>query len=199
MKILNEFTIPKCEGRSFEIRKGQTLRIIQVEGSQGADMIAFNHDDLRESLSAWLTRHLSGNFTRATKIYSKLPAGNVMFSVLTDLQDQFWLTPGRCNILTYQLKYGVKEYHKNCQDILAKCIEPYGMTQWDVPEVLNMFTKGVLHRDGSYQLGEPQVKKGDCIELLAEMDCLVAISACPDELGAYNGYAPKPLKIQIIE
>lgn len=197
-RVVRELIIPKCEGRSFTVRKGQVLRVIEVDGPQAADMIAFNLHDFRESISAWLTRHLSGNFTKAEKIYSRLPAGNVMFTVLTDIPGVFWLSGGRCNRLTYEHIQGGVGHHGNCQDILMECIRPYGLTEYDIHEVLNIFMNAAFHEDGSYELNPSQVKKGDYVELLAEMDLLIAISACPDELSAYNEYNPKPLKIQIL-
>ena len=193
-----EFTIPKCEGKAFTIKKGQTLRIIELEGPQAADMIAFNSHDMKESFSAWLTRQNSRNFKNAKKLYSKLPAGNVMFTVLTEKVGVYWLSGGRCNRFTYEL-LGVKGYHKNCQDILAECIKPYGMTAYDVPDIFNIFMNSVLHEDGTYEHKASPVSKGDYVDLLAEMDCLVVISACPDDLGAYNNFEAKPLGIQVFD
>ena len=198
-KVSSEFIIPKCEGKAFTVKKGQTLRIIEIEGAQAADMIAFNLHDMKESFSAWLSAHNSECLTRAKKLYSKLPAGNVMFTVLTERDGIYFLNPGRCNRFTYELRYGIKGYHKNCQDILAECIKPYGMTPFDVPEVFNIFMKVVYHKDGTKEFKRPPVAKGDYVDLLAEMDCLVAISACPDEFGPYNDFDPKPLGVQIID
>ncbi len=198
-KVVDEFIIPKCEGRIFKVKKGQVLRIVQVEGVQAVDLIAFNQHDLRESLSVWLTRHLSGSFTKAEKIYTKLPAANLMFTVLNWRPGIFWLSPGRCNRKTYEIFHKFKEYHKNCQDILAGCIKEYGLTEWDVPEVLNIFMNVKFKPDGTYQFSASPVKKGDYMDLLAEMDCIVAISACPDDQSSYNDFTPKPLKIQLIK
>ena len=198
-KVVDEFMISKCDGKAFKVKKGQVLRIIQVEGLQAVDMIAFNLHDFRESLSVWLTRHLSQSFTRAKKIYTKLPAANVMFTVLNERPGIFWLSQGRCNKLYYKVLFGRKGYHKNCQDILTKCIKPYGMTEYDVPEVFNIFMSVSFTKDGKYKFRPAKVKKCDCIDLLAEMDCLVAISACPDDIGCCNNFKPKPLKIQLLE
>jgi uncharacterized protein len=197
--VIEELTIPKCEGRTFTIRKGQVLRLIEVEGLQSADLVAFNLHDFRESLSTWLTRQLNGNFKRAKRIYSKLPAGNVMFTVLTDVPNVFYLSPGRCNRLSYKLVRGVKGYHNNCQDILANCLKEHGIDEWNVPEILNIFMNIVFNEDGTYKFVAPPVKKGDHVDLRAEMDCLVGISACPDDVGMINGKGPKPLRVEIRE
>ena len=194
--LKEEFTIPACEGRAFTIKKGQVLRIIEIDGPQAADMIAFNSYNTEESFCAWLTRQNSRNFKKATKLYSKLPAGNVMFTVLTEKEGVYWLSGGRCNRFRYELQ-GIRDYHKNCQDILAECIKPYGITAYDVPDVFNVFMNPILHEDGTYEHKASPVEKGDHIDLRAEMDCLVVISACPDDTGAYNNFEPKPMGIQI--
>ncbi len=197
LKTVKEFMIPKCKGRSFTIKKGELLRIIEVDGPQAADMVAFNEHDLRESFSAWLTRQSSRSFTRTRKLLSKLPAGNVMFTVLTDVPGIYWLTGGRCNSLLYKTQYGVKRYHRNCHDILAECLKPHGLSEWEVPEVFNVFMNAKFTVDGTYEFEKSPVSKGDYVDLRADMDCLVAVSACPDDIGEYNERKPKALKIQI--
>jgi hypothetical protein len=193
-KLVEQIEVPKCEGRSWSIRAGQELRIVAVEGPQAADLVAWNADDQRESLSAWLTRHMSGNFGRAKEVYTKLPAGRVMFTILTDEPGMLWLSPGRCNRLKYA-KLGDPD-HQNCQDILASTIEPFGMSAWDVPEVLNVFMRPQLHEDGSYEFHASPVEPGGYFAMRAEMDVVGAVSACPDS-AAYNAGRPKPLRIEI--
>ena len=187
--------IPACEGRSWTVKRGEEVRIVAVDGPQAADVIAWSADDPRESLSSWLTRHVSGNFGRASVVYSKLPAGRPMFSVLTDRPGLLWLSPGRCNRLKYE-SLG-KPGHANCQDILAATIAPYGMSAFDVPEVLNVFMNPQLHEDGSYEFLASPVKAGDYFAMRAEMDVVMAASACPDDSG-YNAGRPKPLRIDIL-
>ena len=195
--IKEEFIIPSSEGKMFKVKKGQTLRLIEVEGLQAADLIIFNEHDMNESFSAWLTRHNSRSFSKANKLYSKLPFGNIMFTVLTEKEGIYFLSPGRCNRMTYELHQGIKD-HKNCQDILAELIKPYGMKAYDVPEVLNIFMNVVYNKDGSYEYLASPVSKGDYVDLMAEMDCLVGISSCPGE-GVINGFKAKPLGIKIFE
>src|SRR5215211_3170997 len=144
--LVERVEIPKCEGGSLTMRAGQELRVVAVEGPQAADLVAWNADDIRESVSSWLTRHMSHNFGMARDVYTKLPAGRVMFEVLDPRPGMLWLSPGRCN----RLKYGDPD-HPNCQDILAATIEPYGLSAFDVPEVLNIFMNPRLHDDGTYE------------------------------------------------
>jgi uncharacterized protein YcgI (DUF1989 family) len=193
-RLLQSIDVPKCEGRAFTVEEGQQLRVVAVEGPQAADLIAFNGSDHRESLCTWLTRHMSGSFASAEQVYTKLPAGRVMFDVEHAQPGVFWLSPGRCNRLKYE-RLG-KPGHANCQDILAATIEPYGLDGFEVPDVLNLFMNPRLHEDGTYEFLASPVEPGDYVALRARMDVLVAVSACPDD-AAYNIGYPKPLAVEI--
>ena len=57
----------------------------------------------------------------------------------------------------------------------------------------------VFNPDGTYEMKASPIDKGDYVDLRAEMDCLVAISACPDDMGDYNEFQPKPLGVQIFD
>jgi uncharacterized protein YcgI (DUF1989 family) len=188
--------IPACEARSFTLAAGDVVRVIAVEGPQAADLIAFNQHEHRESLSTWLTRHMSGSFSRADKVYSKLPAGRLMFTVQSDEDGLLWLSPGRCNRLKYE-QLGMPD-HANCQDLLAAAIEPYGMSAYDVPDVFNIFMRPRFREDGTYEFLPSPVEPGDDLRMRAEMDVVVAVTACPDETGAYNQYRVKPIGIEIL-
>jgi uncharacterized protein len=191
---LASIEVPACEGRAFTVRAGQQLRVVAVDGAQAADLIAFNADDHRESLCTWLTRDMSGSFARAEQVYTKLPAGRVIFDVERAPPGVFWLSPGRCNRLKYE-RQG-RPGHPNCQDILAATIAPYGMSGFDVPDVLNLFMDPLLHEDGTYEFRASPVRPGDHVALRARMDTLVAVSACPDD-APYNLGRPKRLVMEV--
>jgi uncharacterized protein YcgI (DUF1989 family) len=195
-RLLRSIDVPRCEGRAFMVDQGQQLRVVAVEGPQAADLIAFNGGDYRESLCTWLTRHMSGSFATAEQVYTKLPAGRVMFDVEHAQPGVFWLSPGRCNRLKYE-RLGRPD-HPNCQDILAAAIEPFGLDGFDVPDVLNLFMNPRLHEDGTYEFLASPVEPGDYVALRARMDVLVAVSACPDDAPYNNGY-PTPLAVEIWE
>ena len=46
--LINELTVPAEQGRAWTVDKGQTMRLIAIEGSQVGDMAIFNAHDLRE-------------------------------------------------------------------------------------------------------------------------------------------------------
>lgn len=196
-QVRYEVEIAPRTGQVFEVERGDLVRIVAVEGPQAADLIAFNRHDLRESLSAWLTRHMSHSFIQAHEFYSKLPAGRVMFTATTDTPGVLWLSPGRCNPLSYRTR-GDGGPHISCQEILEGCVAELGLGPFDVPEVLNIFMKADLHPDGTYAFSPSPVVAGESFDMVAEMDATIAVSACPDEFGAYNEFQTRPLGIQVV-
>jgi uncharacterized protein YcgI (DUF1989 family) len=180
-------------GASLEMRRGQSLRIVEEEGPQAADLVAFARSDPRESMSIWFSRHRGGTFTRIEKLYTKLPAANLIFTLTRCPDRSLWLSPGRCNRFTYD-----DPDHPNCQDILAQLIAPYGLSAFDVPEVLNLFMDVEFSPDGAYTFAASPVNAGDYVELRAELDCVVAVSACPSE-KAFNEGCPKALRLIVLE
>lgn len=192
--VRNEFEIAPATGEVFEVEDGELVRIVAVEGPQAADLIAFNTHDYRETLSTWLTRHMSGSFLRADRAYTKLPSARVMFEILTDRAGLLWLSPGRCNRLSYQ---HVDQAHLSCQDILEKCVQRLGLSPFDVPEVLNIFMNPEMSAEGTYRFGPSPVEPGDAFEMIAQMDSTIAVSACPDDYGDYNEFQVRPLGIQV--
>ncbi len=197
-KLVKELIIPKCEGRAFEVMRGQVLRVIAIEGKQVGDMTALNLRDFKEQFNSYVTTSANdSSFSKATKLYSGPPHFNVMLSVVDDKVGVHWIH-GRCTRLMYKIIYGL-DYHRNCQDNIAEALSPHGISEYDVPfGTFNIFMKGRVDENGHYTFYPPPIEKGDYIDFLAEMDVLVAISACPDE-SAINDYAPKPLKIEIYE
>lgn len=201
MGLREEFIIPKMEGRAFKVYSGETIRIIEVEGRQVGDLCAWNLNDLREHLSMSVTRGANRSFFKFKGLWSGPPRYDLMFEITADRVDRHWGAGTGCSPLTYKKSkwYRGKDIagHPNCQENLAKSIEPYGLTPFDVHDPFTPFMNVRIEQDGSYEIDRPISKTGDFIDLQAKMDCLVAISACPSELAPTNDFAARPLKIQI--
>lgn len=199
-ELVSQFVIPKKTGKAFEVYKGQVMKIIEVEGGQCADMNIFNLHNLKEKYGASLTVSANHHEYRFEKLYSAAPDCNVMFTVLEDPVNCNY-SGGRCCWLTYQTNqyYGERGIemrgHLNCQDILAGIIAPYGLTPYDVHDCFVPFMNVVYDSHGGWRIEPPLAKKDDYMVLQAEMDCLVAISACPGEYS--NGGRPKDLGVEI--
>ena len=199
-KLVEEIHIPKEHARAFQVKSGQTMRLIEIEGLQCADIAIFNGQNYQETYDPTVSYLLNsqqgtGNDKTLKYLYSRPPKMDVMFTVTDDKVATNWCLSGcRCNQMVYQLQ-GEQGYHRSCQDSLAEAIEPFGLTSLDVPDVFNAWMD-VEYVDGHFQIGSAPTVQGDYIDFLAHMDCMVAISACPHE-GPCNGGAPKALKVEI--
>ena len=200
-KLVEEIHIPREHARAFQVRADQTMRLIEIEGLQCADVAIFNTHNYRETYDPTVSyllnsRQETGNAKTLKYLYSRPPNMDLMFTITDDKVATNWtLSGGRCNRRTYELQ-GIEGYHRNCQDNLAEAIAPFGLTSLDVPDVFNAWMD-VEYPDGRYKIGSAPAVRGDYIDFLAHMDCLVAISACPSDLSPQAGGVTKPLKVEI--
>jgi uncharacterized protein YcgI (DUF1989 family) len=197
-KLVAEFVIPKKSARAFEVGKSNILRVIAVEGPQVADFNAYNLHDLREHFSASRTRSVSGFYVReGTKLYSNPGRERVMMTVIRDPIGVHDILAARCSTFIGKYSNGIEGY-KGCQELLAEVIAAYGLTPDDTHDSFNIF----MHRkfkDEKLVTLPPLVKAGDSIDLLAEMDLLVAMTACPSEKTPTNDHVAKSIGIQILK
>lgn len=203
-RIATEFVIPARHGRAFVVKRGQTLRIHQVEGGQVGDCVFINANDHREMFhvgQTWAINVLLGTGTgkRFKHFYSKPPRENVMLTTLADTYPNHWANMGgRCSKRLYEMRDGITE-HRSCQENLAEALAPHGVTGDDIIDIFNVFMNVEMRPDGSFTILPTEVAPDDYIDLRAEMDVLAAVSACPSDRSAPNRDGPKPLGIKIFE
>ena len=206
--IVQKLVIPAKEARALKVLKGQTLRIIDLEGKQVADVVFYNADDYAEVFSTVHSIYLNmiegiGNLRKLKKLWSAPPNEKVMLTVTEDTVGSHFVTLGTCcSSYIYKLipVYG-DENHPSCANNLMEVLRPYGVPS-HLPDVLNVF----MNFDSDLWIkGEPmcskipQSKSGDFIDFRAEMDVLVGISACPSDRTPTNDYNPTSLGIEIRE
>ena len=201
-RTLADFIIPAREARAFVVPRGAHLRIHLVEDKQVGDCCFFNADDPREVFHVGQTWALNvllgtGNAKSFKYFYSKPPRENVMLAVVEDTVRNHWGNMGgRCSRRLYELRDGDRT-HRSCQENLAEALAPHGITGDHIVDVFNVFMNVELRPDGSFTILAPTARKGDYIELRAEMHILAAVSACPADRNATNDGRAKPLGITI--
>lgn len=205
MRIVDEFVIPARHGRAFVVKRGLVFRIFPMEDGQVGDCVFYNADDTREWFhvgQSWAINGILGTGTakRFRHFYSKPPRENVMLTTIADTYANHWGNMGgRCSAKLYALRDHILQGHRSCQDNLAEALAPFGLSGDDVMDVFNVFMNVDLHADGSFTIQPSQVTKGDYIDLRAEMDVLVAVSACPADTSPTNSGTCSPLGIRIWE
>jgi uncharacterized protein YcgI (DUF1989 family) len=215
-KVVFEEVIPPKNALSFIVKKGQFLRIIDLEGKQVGDLVLFNENDYTEKFSPAYTRWTNGRKRDSPKSWSMVQGfttGHILFStLLTQMATVTADTPVPGGIHDLMLRMctswvykaaGIQS-QKGCLELLAESLEPYGIAKGDIPNPMNVFMNVRYDpTNGMLLIDEPVSRPGDYVEIRTEMDCLVALSTCPDEIVSLcNGHPPhpaKPLKIEILE
>jgi uncharacterized protein YcgI (DUF1989 family) len=114
---------------------------------------------------------------------------------LTLLEDT---TPGihdtllaACDRYRYE-QLGCAEYHDNCTDNLAAALAELKLTPPETPSPLNLFMNIPVETAGTLSFEPPVSLPGDYVLFRAEMQCVIAFSACPQDLVPINGVACAP-------
>jgi len=184
--------IPARKGKAARVRKGQRVKVINTLGEQVVDTWAFNAADLKEFMSMEHTR--AGILRLIPKIGDALLT-NHRRPILTVLED----TSGgihdtlmaACDRYRYE-GLGAKGHHDNCTDNLAAGMKALGLENPETPSPLNLFMNIPVKTDYVCSFDPPVSTPGSFITLRAEMDCIVAFSACPQDMLPINGKGMKP-------
>jgi len=186
------FTIPARRGRAARLSKGQSIKIINTHGQQVVDTWAFNADDLSEFLSM---EHLRATLERIFPHAGDALVSNRRRPILHFVEDT---SPGIHDTLMAacdDYRYGLlncTEYHDNCTDNLFAAMRQLGLTPTECPSPLNLWMNIPVGEGGHTEWGEPASKAADYVVLRAEMDCIVAMSACPQDILPINGALRAP-------
>jgi uncharacterized protein YcgI (DUF1989 family) len=182
-------------GASFELRAGARFRIVDVEGQQVSDLVAFHQDDLRERLSPANTRKLNGAL--------KISRGGVLYStrcrpllrITEDTVGEHDLLFSSCSAYDYRVRFGLTAPHASCLSILADVLAPHGIEEAMIPDPFNVFQHSAVNPDWTLTTLAPRSHAGDFIELEAAADCLVALTACPQDQNPCNGYRITDIRV----
>jgi len=208
MKPTFEKVMPPKTGLAVIVKTGQHLRVIDLEGKQVVDMAVFNEHNLREKLSTSYSRTRYPPARRGEYIpRDRLTEGDtLMSSICRPMMTILKETPEikgmhdvhnrMCNRYLYE-SHGVSQ--DGCHEIISKAIAPYGLLPEDIPDTMDLFMN--YYHDCAarrWVIGEPVSRPGDYIEFRAEMDCLVGLSNCPEDvLTPCNGGKCTPVKVEI--
>ena len=182
-------------GTAFELRRGQHLTVIDLEGEQVADLIAFARDDHRERLSSGRTFDYANTIRLTTGHVLYSNRSRPMFTIVGDDvgRHDFLFTP--CSPETFQIIYRHEGHHPSCLENLSRALAPHGIDSDAIPTTFNIFMNVEIEANGGLQILPPLSQAGDKVRLRAEMDLLVGLTACSAELS--NNYRFKPIGYEI--
>lgn len=189
-------TVPARRGRAVRLRAGQAIRIVNTHGTQVVDTWAFNADDPSEFLSM---EHLHGAIGSVFPAKGDALVTNRRRPILTLEEDT---SPGRhdtviaaCDVHRYRA-LGCTDYHDNCTDNLHAALAMLGFPRTETPSPLNLWMNIPIAPDGRITWGEPLSKPGDFVILRAMIDCVVVMSACPQDMVPINGRDCRPVEVE---
>jgi len=197
LKSATRVVVPAGAGRAVRVRRGEQVRVIDVEGGQVGDLFAFAAGDTAEHLSASHTRTSTG---RLFPLIGQQFVTTLRRPILTLVDDT---SPGvhdmliaACDPERYRA-LGAQD-HASCADNLRTALAQLGLGTDVVPQPINVFMSIPIDASGDLSWLPAASRPGDAITFAAAMDCVFVVSACPQDLNTINGERPTALEIEIL-
>jgi uncharacterized protein YcgI (DUF1989 family) len=181
-----EHVIAPKSAHALSLARGAVLRVTDVDGSQVADLVAFNADAPDEHFSQGYTRANNDNagVVVGDHLYSNV--NTPMLTVVADTVGVHDMLFPPCSAFLYRHVFGV-EGKTGCREHLTAALEPFGIGFERVTDPFNVFMNTEIDEAGRMVIHPPRSRAGDHLELRAEMDLIVAVSACAADVNACNG------------
>ncbi|MFF4253900.1 DUF1989 domain-containing protein [Streptomyces sp. NPDC001663] len=198
--VVAAYVIEPGHGKAVEVRKGQILRIEQVEGGQTVDLNLFALGNRHERMHVALTRMIEGNEPgRGGIIWSSAPWHRPLAAIIESTGHSDTLFSAPCDAMLYA-KYFASGAHLNCQQMQHEAQREYGLEPYELHDVFNIFQ---TFEEGATTLGAVVLRNtslpGDYIELYAYQDLLAVQNVCGDDLGMASNYSYKPIRVVVTE
>jgi uncharacterized protein len=197
--IVKTLEIPARHGAAVEVKRGQVVRVIDVEGAQVGDLVCFNRHDLGEAYAPQNT--ILFNRTIYPKVGALLVSdrGRPMMRLVADTVGVHDLICGSCSDEYYKNRLDHLEPHRSCRSNLAEAMAPWGIALRDIPFSFNVFMRWPVEPDGTVIPMAAPSRAGDYADFLAEMDVVVANSACPSDITPTNAHNPTPMRFVVYQ
>ena len=191
-------TIEARRGKAARVKAGQIVRIINTHGDQVVDTWAFSAEDVSEFMSM---EHTRPHILKIIPVVGDTMLTNRRRPILTFVED----TSGgihdtiiaACDRYRYRF-LGVEGHHDNCTDNMHAGLIELGITVPDVPSPLNLFMNIPVKPDRSLSFEAPVSTPGSYVALRAEMDLVIAFSACPQDILPINGIGHLPTEAHFV-
>ena len=183
------------------VRKGETFRIVDLEGNQAVDTLFFNADDPAERYSASDTIREQGNIYLSTGTVLRSDLCRPMLTITADLVGRHDTIGGACSTESNTVRYALEKKSMHaCRDSFLLAVtenEQYGLTKRDIAHNINFFMYVPVTPDGGLDFADGLSAHGKYVEMLAEMNVIVLISNSPQLHNPCNAYNPTPIEVLI--
>jgi urea carboxylase-associated protein 1 len=195
-----DFTLLSGDGWMHEIKRGQTFRIVDLEGNQAADTLFYSAADWSDRYSAQDTiREQRGIYlTTGTRLISS--EGNLLATIVADTCGRHDTLGGACAAESNQVRYSLdKRWMHNCRDTFMLALTRWGRgaAKCDITHNINFFMNVPVTPDGGLSFADGVSAGGRYVEMQAAMDIIALISNCPQLNNPCNAYNPTPIRLLI--
>ena len=190
-------TILPQSGTAFVLRKGQRLTVIDPQGQQVSDLVAFNADDTDEWLSSGRTLDYASKFllTTGDTLYSNRSSPMLVIERDDVGRHDFLLAP--CSKEMFAKLYGHTEPHRGCFGNLVEALAPFGIRPDQIPTAFNVFMNvQVDGATGALSVEPPLSRAGQSTTFVAQMDLVIGLTAC--SAGLSNNFVFKPIDFEVV-
>ncbi|MEM7068948.1 MAG: DUF1989 domain-containing protein [Pseudomonadota bacterium] len=195
LELIDSVMVAPRDAETFEVPAGHFFRVICPDGPQVGDLNLWNANDLEEKFFSGKTRALHGtHVSTGDRLWSNLPYFRPMATITHDTLDWYGFDEfggsvhdvigTRCDPYTNVLLSG-SEYHYCCHSNLVRALSKtkgISLSQAEplAHDVLNVFMCTGFSKDThQYFMKASPVRKGDYLEMFAEINLLGGLSACP--------------------
>ncbi len=190
--------IPPGRAWSGLVRRGETLRIVDLVGEQAVDALIYASSDTSERYDAQLTllTQASTAVTLGTRLYSN--RGRALAAVVADTLGAHDTLVGCCSAEANVVRFGEPARHlHSCRDNFLAELARHGMSKRDIVPNLNFFMPVPVEEDGRLAIIDGADEPGHYVDILAAMDLLCVLSNCPQINNPCNGFDPTPIEVMI--
>ncbi len=192
-----DHTLAAGEPYLLDIKQGQTLRIVDLEGNQAVDVIFYHRHDPAEHYSATETLLRQGGIylTAGSVLYSD--EGNAMLTIVADTCGRHDTLGGACAAESNTVRYALqKKFMHSCRDnyLIALQHADIGLGKRDLVPNVNFFMNVPVTAAGELTFADGVSAPGKYVELRAEMDVWMLVSNCPQLNNPCNAYNPTPAR-----
>ncbi len=196
---MRAITIPPQEGIAFKLLKGQRLKVIDLEGGQVADFLAYRADDITERLSTGVTIDNNGSLYIGEGDFLYSNKYNPLLEIVEDTVGAHDLLHPACSPDMYRVQYNIKGEHPSCYSNFLNALREYGLTGKDIVTPFNIFMNTRVTAGGQVEVKAPLSRARDYLVLRAITDLLVAVTACSVEESACNSYRCTTIGLEILD
>jgi len=182
------------------VRRGQILRIIDLEGNQAVDTIFYSAADPQERYSLTRTIQAQGALYLGVGTRIMSSEGNPMLTIVADTCGRHDTLGGACASESNTVRYAIeKRFMHSCRDnyMLAVAHAPFALDKRDVVSNINFFMNVPVTPEGRLTFEDGISAPGKYVEMRAEMDLIVLVSNCPQLNNPCNAYNPTPVRYLI--